>query len=217
MKTIISKLLNVGLTALVAASVVQGSYLILLGVAPEMMAPVESWVNINKDVVTTSLAPLLGSSVGLLGLKFFSTALHSSVNDGIVKTDERLSSNEKAMANLESNVISAVDAVVNSQNNETQLLKQSLAIQNKMLEFYQIESNSKLNVSDTLISPEIKAQHLEWQKELENLSLEMKTYKLTNIYKITEVVKNIIQTTVHEQTIDPRVTEIVGNDDEKVI
>jgi len=217
MKTIISKTLNVGLTALVAASVIQGSYLILLGAAPEFMAPVESWINIKSSAITVSLAPMLGSSIGLLGLKFFNTALRSSLNDGIVKTDERLSSNELAMSNLESTFISAIDVVVNSKNNETDLLKQSLAIQNKMLEFYQIEANSKLNVSDNLISPEIKNQLLGWQSELDNLSLDLKTYELKNIYKITEVVKNIINAPIVKDVIDPRVTEIIGDNDEEII
>jgi ribosomal protein L29 len=217
MKKIISKVVNVGLTALVTASVIQGSYLILLGAAPEFMAPVEAWVNIKSSTIAVSMAPLLGSSVGLLGLKFFNTALRSSVNDGIVKTDERLSSNEQAMTSLETNVISAIDSVVNAQNNETDLLKKSLSIQNKMLEFYQIEANTKLNVSNTLVSAEIKDQLLGWQSELNNLSLELKSYELKNIYKITEVVKNIIKTVVTEKEIDPRVTEIIGDSNEETI
>lgn len=214
-KKLMYKVMNFGLGSLVAVSITNAVYVAAIAAAPEMMAPVVGFIDINAGIARDMMAPLLGSSVGLYGSKLVLTAMKGSMNDAQIQTDDRLLSNETQMNTLEANVLSAIDNVVNSQNTEIQVMRQSIAIQNKMLEFYQIESNSKLNVSDNLISPEIKAQHLEWQSELENLSLEMKSYDLKNIYKITEIVKNIILETTDE--IDPRVSEIIGEDNENTI
>ena len=209
------KLMNLGLGIVVTAGILNTLYVAAIAADPVLMAPVVAMIDVKVSLAKDMLAPLLGSSVGLMGMKFMLTAMKSTNNDAEIKTDERLMSNETKMLSIESNIMGAVDEIVNGMNSQLDTMKTSIAIQNKMLEFYQIESNSKLNVSDNLISPEIKAQHIEWQDELDNLNEQMKTYKLKNIYKITEVVKNIIIEATEE--IDPRVSEIIGDKDEEII
>ena len=217
-KRFMLKVTNLGLSVLVIGSVVNVLYTAAIAAAPDLMAPVVTFVGLQKETALNILAPLLGSSVGLTGMKFVMTAMKGQLMDTEQRAEDRLVENESKLQEFEAKVMSAIEQIVDGHNAQTDALKQTLAVQNKMLEFYQIDSNSKLDVSDNLISPEIKAQIIEWQNDLDNFNEEMKSYELKNIYKITEIINNIIQNDiVEEQEIDPRVTEIIGDNDEEII